>query len=213
MGILRNIFGKHPASPDSVTFDVSRYEYQGVRDGAKVWHTPDGDGLGIYFFQRQPDIPSGLASVLQLRESYSSKIGNKFRVIECQVKPFDNVPTVWLVVGGLDEQTRGSVYVGSLTIPFRDFSYVIKMQTHERDTTGMREAMLVARALGDGTGKIQDGKFVPNGWSFDDERFDNLLPQHPLSRLRQELRLVARSVKIDEKVKRKDPFDLPQDVV
>ena len=213
MGILRNIFGKHPASPDSVIFDVSRYEYQGARDGAKVWHTADGDGLGIYFFQRQPDIPSGLTSTLQLRESYSSQLGNKFRVIECQVKKIDNVPTVWLIVGGLDEQTRGSVYVGSLTIPFRDFSYVIKMQTHERGTTGMREAMLVAQALNDGTGGIQDGKFVPNGWSFDDERFDNMLPKHPLSRLRQELRLIAQSVKIDVKVKREVSFDLPQDVV
>jgi hypothetical protein len=212
MGILRNIFGGQSASPDSVTFDVSLYEFQGVRDGAKVWHTADGDGLGIYFFRKRPDIPIGLASTAQLRGSYSSKLGDKFRVVDCRVQPLDEIPSVRLIVGGLDQKSGGAVFVGSLTIPFRDFSYVIKMQTHERGVTGMREAILVEQALRNGTGSVLDGKFVPNGWSFDDEQFDALLPKHPLSRLRHELRLIAESVRIDEKVKRAEPFDLPQDV-
>jgi hypothetical protein len=209
MGIFRNIFGGQPASPDSVTFDVSRYEFQGVRDGAKVWHTADGDGLGIYFFHKKPDIPVGLTSTLQLRESYSSAHGDKFRVVDCCVQPLDEIPSVRLIIGGLDQKSGGAVFVGSFTIPFRDFSYVIKMQTHERGVTGMREAILVEQALRDGTGSIQDGKFVAHGWSVDDERFDNLVPKHPLSRLRQELRLIAESVHIDEKVKHEAPFNLP----
>ena len=212
MGILRNIFGKQSASPDSVTFDVSRYEYQGVRDGAKVWHTAEGDGLGIYFFRKRPDIPVGLASISQLRESYSSMLGDKFRIIDCFVQPLDEIPSIRLVAGGPDPKSGGAVFVGSLTIPFRDFSYVIKMQTYERGVTEMREAIWVEQALRNGTGSIQDGKFVAHGWSVDDEQFDNLLPKHPLSRLRQELRLIAESVRIDEKVKRAEPFDLPQDV-
>jgi hypothetical protein len=210
MGFLNNILSKYSATPDSVTFDISRYEYQGDRQGAKVWHTGDGDGLGLFFFQRQPDIPSGLTGTLQLKESYASKIGDGFKVIECRVQPLDEVPTVWLIAGGLQSPQGGSVYLGSITIPFRDFSYVIKMQTYERGNTGMREAMLVAKALGNGTGSVQDGRFVPDGWSFDDEQFDNLLPKHPLSRLRYELRLIAKSVRIDEKVKRAARFDLPQ---
>jgi hypothetical protein len=211
MGILRNIFGGGSASPDSVTFDVSRYEYQGVRDGAKVWHTADGYGLGFYFFDKKPDISSGLTSTSQLRDNYSSLLGAKFRVIDCQVQRLDTIPGVRLIVGGLDPESRAAVYVGSFTVPFRDFSYVIKMQAAERGVTGTREALLVNRALRDGTGSIQDGKFVPNGWSFDDEKFDSLLPKHPLSRLREELKLIAGSVRMDEKVKRAAPFDLPQD--
>jgi hypothetical protein len=211
MGILRNIFGGTSVSPDSVTFDVSRYEYQGVRDGAKVWHTADGYGLGLYFFDKRPDVPSGLTSASQLRDNYSSLLGDKFRVIDCKVQSSDKVPSVWLIVGGLEPASKAAVYVGSITVPFHDFSFVIKMQAAERGTTGMREAMLVARALNDGTGSIQDGKFVPHGWSVDDEQFDKLLPKHPLSRLRQELKIIAGSLRIDEKVKRATPFDLPQD--
>jgi hypothetical protein len=210
MGIFANILGEQP-STESVTFDASKYEYQGVRDGAKVWHTADGDGLGIYFFRKTPDIPQGLATTSQLRENYSSMLGEKFRVIECRVLPVDNIPAVWLVIGGQDGDNRGSVYVGSLTIPFGDFSYVIKMQAHERGTTGTREAIFVAQALRNGTGSVQDGKFVAQGSSADDEQFDNVVPKHPLSRLRRELRAIAGSVRIDEKVKRATPFDLAQD--
>lgn len=211
MGIFRNIFGGQPASPDSVTFDVSRYEYQGVRDGVKVWHTADGDGLGIYFFHKTPDIPSGLTSTARLRENYVSMLGDKFRVVDCCVQPLDEIPSVRLIVGGLDQKSGGAIFVGSFTIPFRDFSYVIKMQTQERGVTGMREAILVEQALRDGTGSIQDGKFAAHGWSFDDAKFDNLVPKHPLSRLRIEFRIIAESVRIDKKVKRAARFDLPHD--
>jgi len=49
MGILSTIFGQRPsASPDSITFDVSRYEFQGDRDGARVWFLPEGGGVGLY---------------------------------------------------------------------------------------------------------------------------------------------------------------------
>jgi hypothetical protein len=212
MAILHNIFGKSSASPDPVSFDVSRYEFQGVRDRVKVWHTGAGDALGLYFFARQPDIPSGLASTLQLRESYASRLGDKFRVIECRVQALDGVSAVGLIVGGLDPQTGGSVYIGSLTLPFRDFSYVIKMQTYERGDTGLRETMLIDRALGNGTGSIQDGLFVPNDWSFDDEQFDSLVPDHPLPRLRREIKSLAQSVKIAEQVKRKAAFALPPEI-
>jgi hypothetical protein len=201
------------ATPDSVTFDVSRYEYQGVREGIKVWHTPEGDGLGLYFFTRRPDIPSGLTSTSQLHEHYSAKIDSNSRVIDCKVQRFDDTPCVWTIVGNNDATTKSSVYVGSLTIPFQNFSYVIKMQSPERGITGIREAMLIANSLKTGTGAVHNGQFVPEGWSFDDEQFDRLLPQHPLSRLRRELRLIAQSVKIDVKVKREEPFDLPQDFV
>jgi len=50
MGILSNISGERPsASPDSITFDASRYELQGDRDGARVWFLPEGGGVGLTF--------------------------------------------------------------------------------------------------------------------------------------------------------------------
>jgi hypothetical protein len=75
----------------------------------------------------------------------------------------------------------------------------------------MREALLVDEALGNGTGRIEGGRFIPIGWSFDDERFDDKLPQHPLSRVRRELRHIASSLQIEPKVSGEAVFELPQD--
>ena len=187
MGIFSNIFSKRPsASPDSVNFDASRYQFQGDRDGARVWFMPEGGGVGLYFFPRRPDLPTA-ASTDQLREFYTAQMGGQLQVVECRVLPLDGVRSIWLIAKGLDEQTRGTVYLGSLTIPFREFSFVIKIQCQEQGVTGMREALLVDEALRNGTGRIEGERFVPIGWTFDDEQFDDRLPQHPLSLVRREL--------------------------
>jgi hypothetical protein len=212
MGILSNIFGQRPsASPDSVTFDASRYQFQGDRDGARVWFLPEGGGVGLYLFPRSPDLPARAASIGQLRDFYTAQMGGKLQVVECRVLPLDGVRSIWLIAKGLDEKPRGAVYLSSLTIPFRDFSFVIKIQCHEQGTTGMREALLIAEALQKGTGRVEGDKFVPNGWSFDDEQFDDRLPQHPLSRVRRELRHIASSIRIEPKIRDAARFELPQD--
>jgi hypothetical protein len=75
----------------------------------------------------------------------------------------------------------------------------------------MREALLVEQALRNGTGRIEGDRFVPVGWSFDDEQFDDKLPQHPLSRVRRELRHIASSIRIEPSIKEEARFELPQD--
>ena len=121
MGILSNIFGQRPsASPDSITFDASRYELQGDHDGTRVWLLPEGGGVGLYFFPSKPDLPA-VASTQHLREFYATQMGDRLQVVESRVLPLDGVRSIWLIAKALDEQTRGAVYLGSLTIPFRDF--------------------------------------------------------------------------------------------
>ena len=109
MGILSTIFGQRPpASPDSVTFDVSRYEFQGDRDGARVWFLPEGGGVGLYVFLRGPDLPAAV-STEALREFYTAQMGGRLQVIECRILPLDGVRGIWLIAKGPDEQTRGAV--------------------------------------------------------------------------------------------------------
>jgi hypothetical protein len=211
MAFLSDIFRQRPStSPDSVTFDASRYNFQGDREGARVWFLPEGGGIGLYFFPKQPDLPPRAASVQQLRESYSARMGEKIKLVDCRVITLDGVPSIWLVIKEKQEP-RGMTYLGSLTIPFRDFSFVIKIQCAEQGVTGMREALLIDEALKKGTGKVEGDRFVPDGWSFDDEQFDERLPKHPLSRVRRELRHIASSIRIDPKVKDQPRFELPQD--
>ena len=211
MSLLSGIFRRRiPATFDSVTFDVSRYKFQGVLGGARVWFLPEGGGVGIYFFPLKPDLPKA-ASMAQLREYYASMSDARTQNLECRILPIDGVRSIWLVSKTSEEQAQGFAYVGSLTIPFRDFSFVIKIQCHEQGMTGMREAVLVDEAFRKGTGRMEDGRFVPVGWSFDDEQFDERFPRHPLSQVRRELRQIVPTVRIEAKVKNAARFDLPPD--
>lgn len=211
MGIFSNLFGERPsASPDSVQFDASGYQFQGDRDGARVWFLAEGGGVGLYFFPRKPDLPVNAATVEQIKESYVAQMGSGLKMVECRVVDVDGVNSIWLVAKGQDEQSRAAIYVGSLTIPFREFSFVVKVQCAEQGVTGMREALLMAEALSKGTGKVEGDRFVPSGWSFDDEQFDERVPKHPLSRVRKELRHIASTLRIDPKIKKAARFALPE---
>lgn len=210
MSLFNQFFKRGAAvSPDAIQFDAAGYQFQGVVEGAKIWHLAEGGGIGLYCFNRKPDLPVRAGSVAELKASYAGKLDPGQTLVACEVFPLDGVRGVWLIIKTVDASTRFAIYVGSLTIPFRDFSFVVKVQCQEQGVTGMRESLLVAEALRNGTGRIEDGRFVPEGWSFDDEQFDKKLPQHPLSRVRRELRHIAGTIRIDAKIKSMAGFDLP----
>lgn len=212
MSIFGKIFSQHPsASPQSVTFDDSLYSYQGERNGARIWFLPDGGGIGLYFFPRPPSLPTDLSTVGQLQAFYNTQMGTKQRVVECHVPVLDEVKSVWLIITEPDPQTGGAVYLGSLTIPFKDFSFVVKIQCHEQGVTGVREALVLDSALRNGSATFQNGQLRMQGCSSEDEQFDIMVPHHPLSRVRRELRQIAASLRIAQQVKKKKRFELPQD--
>jgi hypothetical protein len=101
-------------------------------------------------------------------------------------------------------------YIASIIIPFRDCSYVIKVQSMERGTTGVREAVLLDRMIS--AGKVDVEKLVEGDWpdlGFDNEEYDVEFPEHPLSRSRQEMRAIQESLKVDIKLRALPPFELP----
>ncbi len=112
-------------------------------------------------------------------------------------------------IGKILQTPTGMTYVGSYTIPFRDSSYVIKIQCEERGTTGIREAILVDRGLKSGDITIGDSGNIVGDFAPDDEVYDKDFPDHPLSRCRRGLCMISSSLSVAEDVKRLPRFDLP----
>ena len=54
---------------------------------------------------------------------------------------------------------RGRGYLGSITLPYRDFSYVIKVQSSEQGMTGMREAIVAERLMASGSMQLDQEVF------------------------------------------------------
>jgi len=116
-------------------------------------------------------------------------------------------------------------YLGSLTLPFRDFSFVLKIQCEERGVTGMREAVLLDETLGSGEVHLEfDGEDIA-GWMkvpcdvtrtsglarslADDDEHDRRFPDHPLSRARRFLSASEANISVSGAIRNASPFLYP----
>jgi len=126
------------------------------------------------------------------------------------------------------QQPHGMTYIGSITLPFRDVSYVLKVQCRETGITGMREAVVLDRMMASGqvtVGRGSEDQLQIHGWSQDpydpainaplmrnlaeNEHYDAQFPHHPLSRLRSVLRQLQPSLRLAPELKEVPPFVYP----
>jgi hypothetical protein len=175
----------------------------------RLWYTPEGNWVSLNYFPIPPDLPAGAGSVGQLRDFYAARLaGSGGRLVELDVlrRPAASLR----VIVKIPQQPSGLTYVGSLTIPFRDFSYVIKAECKEHGVTGLREAILWALRMQAGDKPVmQGGEFRLSDWAPDDEQYDAKFPDHPVTRARSFLKRVEQSLVIDARVQSLPAFALP----
>jgi hypothetical protein len=52
---------------DAIVFTAPGLQKAEDRDGVRVWYTPEGDGVGLFYFAIAPDLPGDLDSLDNLR--------------------------------------------------------------------------------------------------------------------------------------------------
>jgi hypothetical protein len=209
-------------SPSAITFDETGFQLQGQQNGAIVWFTPKGDGLGLFHFPIPPDIGADINSIDRVRSRYrqlANEVG--FGVVEVETVIVDGCKTVRTLFKAAQQPT-GRTYVGTLTFPFRDFSYVLKVQCEEIGMTGLRDSIVLSTMMGSGETGVDPESGGITGWLDDpynpnetgpmtrnkSERpeYDAQFPDHPLSRTRWVLNHLERTVRIADAVKRQPGF-------
>ena len=197
-------------SLESIRFDTSGLNADPKPTDRRVWYTPEGDGIVLYHFAKPPDLPGDLRSAEQLRHFYLRTVQDSpAKLVEAMLVTAAGRPAVRTIIK-VPQQPTGMTYVGSLTIPFRDFSFIVKGQCPERGTTGVREAMLLDRMLREGTVTVDPKAGISGPWNPDNERYDAEFPTHPLSRLRVVMRRVEGTVVLDAATAAATPFPVPQ---
>jgi hypothetical protein len=200
-------------SLDDVRFDTIGYALQGEPDPgqARVWHTPEGDGLGVYLLNDPPTLPADAASVDELAALYQRLVEpSGGRVVEFGVVSAGGCAAVRTLVS-VRQQPSGRACLASLTLPFRDFSYVVKCQCMEVGLTGLKEAVLFDRSrAANELIQAEDGQFHIPGWNPDDPRHDVEFPNHPVARARRVLAHLAATLSVADRVRRLPGFALPQ---
>jgi hypothetical protein len=209
------------ASVESLRFDVRGLRMVDTGSAVRQWVTPVGDTLSLYFFDQPPDLTADIADTAALRRFYREQIAaSGGGLIEADALRVADAPAVRLVLK-LPQQPAGLSYLASLTLPFRDFSFVIKAHCIERGTTGLRETWVLDQALAggeaqlDGEGKLQGWTRDPYGdparqalmWNLSDaRRFDARFPDHALSRARALLDRVEATLRLNDSLRGAAPF-------
>ena len=187
---------------DRVTFEATGFSAEGDRDGIRVWRSASGDGIGLYHFSVPPDIGADLDSVEAARAFYRRLVSaSGLAIIEIETPTIQGRRCLRTIFKA-PQQPTGMTYLGSLTLPFRDFSYVLKVTCVEQGVTGVRDALVFDEFLKRGAVSISDDGGI-EGWMEDpydaslrapfmrnraeSREYDATFPQHPLSRARHML--------------------------
>jgi hypothetical protein len=206
---------------DSIRFDTADLQLQRDTPSERNWSTQAGEPVGLYLFVRPPDLPVALHDLQGLTTGFRDIARRAQRgLVEVEVVTADSCPGVRVIIKGVvDPKTGcGRFYTGSLILPFRDCSFVIKAQLEEIGSTGVRETVVTDHLLA--SGALRDLR-SNEGWLVDahdptpphlarnvseDARYDVEFPQHPLSRVRAFLDRVILSLEIAPDVKTLAPF-------
>ena len=209
-------------SLDSVTFDSSALQPQREDDHLRLWCTDAGDFIGLHFFPLRPDIGADPTDIRELRRFYSkTTTAAGGALIDLETLTIDNCLAVRGIIK-VPQQPSGMTYLGSITLPFQTFSFVVKIQAEERGTTGVRDTLVLEEALADGRVSIDLDAQDLRGWAGDPYdpslcdglrrnlsehvEYDARFPDHPLSRVRQILSQLESSLRVDAELRRAPQF-------
>ncbi len=123
---------------DSVTFDTSGMKYEGDYGDVRIWRTEAGDGVGIVLLSHHRPI---FRSISAGSTAYADSTRSPQQQVEQRPSKSiffnpDACYSIWTIVK-IPAGTRWDTYIGSITLPFRDFSYVLKTQCEEHGVTGV----------------------------------------------------------------------------
>jgi hypothetical protein len=212
-------------------FDVIRFNLEGLTfrseefASKRLWEGPLNDVVSLNFFGIVPDLASRPADIEPIRAQHRTNISAAGgAIIEVDYLVLDECPSVWTIFK-FPQSPTGMYYVGAITIPFRDASFVLKVTCREWGTTGTREAFVMNERLKN-FGTLPDPRKLFEGFTEDpydptfqsgllrniaeDEKYDAQFPDHPLSRVRRWLRQFSDSIEFDQYVKAQPKFDGPR---
>lgn len=204
-------------SADDLQFDTTGWESRETAENRATWISASGDVLTKKFSPEPPQMP-GLFRTQELLEYYTAQVtaagGALISVDLVHVRGTNLSKMVFK-----SPQPEGLFgFVATLTLPYRDFSYSIRLQALERPGDEIRTQQALAflemsypsgtdlRPLWFGE-PVQEGDTKLRRCQADDEVWDVEFPAHPLARVRAQLAQLLPSVQVSRRVKNSVPHN------
>lgn len=196
-----------------------------VRDGGdhKVYKDSTGTAVAIYRYDKPPDLQASPSDVEGLRSAFrTAAAAGGAGIVEVESVTVAGMAAARVVVK-IPQAPRGMAYAGSIILPFRDRSYVIRVEAKEQGTTGARDAAVLDRMLA--SGRVTVGSKGIEGWFRDpydpaivtpvrwnlseDAAYDAQFPAHPLTLVRALLSEISAGARLAPDELLLPPFEAP----
>jgi tetratricopeptide (TPR) repeat protein len=212
--------------PGEATVRSIRFDTTGLRlDHRQLkrveWHDADGDRI-VATVERQTDALGPLTQHIDALRAQQRKeaAARGDGIVSVDVIRPNGLAAAQIVTK--QEDRPAYVYEGTLVVPLRDDRFILTMHAREHGVTGTREAVVASLLFNQGllripSGPPESGPRRMEGWVLDpydaeydgealcsladDDRLDDLFPNHPLSKIRRWLRTVADTVVMDAEVR------------
>lgn len=203
-------------SIDSIVFCHTNWVLAERKDNTIVWlndPVQPSAVMSLHYFPLPPDIAAPLSDIKTVRNQYREMInahGGGLLLADSETIYGDL--QILKVIFKIPQRPHGMSYLGSITIPFADFSYVIKVQAEEIGTTGVRDAIMLVKLEEEVGSKEEvwnnwtrdpyepDGNFPAMPNQSEREEYDSLFPNHPLSIVRRTLDMAIASISLDREI-------------
>ena len=200
---------------NSISFPTFDWEVMKEDDYFKQWINKEQTvALSINFFDSKPDLPY-LNEIDVVREFYRKELSaHNGGLIEVNIKEIEDYKTIKTIFK-ISQEPTGISYLSSLTFPFKEYSFVIKIQSLEYGMTGTRESEIIASLL-------ENNELTPNGDSYlewardpyknefkegllmnlsEQEIYDSLYSNHALSKARKLINTIEGELVFDDELK------------
>ena len=211
-----SFFRKAKPSINSITFPDFGWKKENGDNEVVKWYNPERTmGLALHFFNMVPDAPKG--DIDKIRAAYQKlalvTLSGLVEVTQFVAGGITGIKTIFK----LPQEPSGITYVASLTMPFSNCSYVIKITAIEPGTTGMREALIGDKLLKNGSVALADGQL--KGWVVEPpvsgsfnmnqselEVYDRDFPSHHLSIIRKLISDIEKGIVFLPEISTLKPF-------
>jgi len=179
----------------------------------RIWHDSDGDALSLTFHEKGLDLPLIADETVlrgRCREIAQDRQGG---LIEVRTMVCGLGPSVGYIYKRMQVQHSGYAYTGMFITSINSSSLVWTIVAVERDTSGLREAIVTANLMQAGKLTLEDYKrywaqdpYDPSyqgvdhivlRFMSDDEVYDQQFPQHALSKVRRVIATLPDHVCLD----------------
>lgn len=174
----------------------------------RKWGNPEQTViLSLNLFSIKPDLPT-VKDLDYLKSFYRNSIstvnGGLINVDTLTLNYSTAVKTIFKV----SQEEYGMVYIASLTIPFEDYSFVVKIQAVESGMTGLRDSVILNKLMESGE-VLFENEEIKNWFSdpydsdfkqgvlmnkSEDEKYDNEFPDHPLTISRSMINKISKEI-------------------